>query len=96
MIRQAKMTDFTRDGITGMLRSATDVPMLGIFGDETWTPNKDAPGLFKRHGVNHYATYQFDPDAKAPDGLKGNFVEIDTESFDDVLCGSPFGAPGPC
>jgi ABC-type branched-subunit amino acid transport system substrate-binding protein len=96
MIRDSGMTEFTREGISSMLQSATDVPMLGIFGDETWTPDKDAPGLFKRHGVNHYAVYQFDPDAKAPDGLKGNFKEIATESFDDVLCGSPFGAPGPC
>jgi hypothetical protein len=79
-----------------MLQSAKDVPMLGIFGDEAWTPDTDHPGLFERHGVNHYATYQFDPDAKAPAGLEGNFVEISTANFDEVLCGSPFGAPKPC
>ena len=28
-----------------------------------------------------------------PDGLEGNFVEGSEISFDEVLCGSPFGAP---
>ena len=96
MIREAEMTEFTRDGITEMLQSATDVPMLGIFGDEDWTPNTEHPGLFKRHGVDHYAVYRFDPDAEGPGGLEGNFVQIAETSFADVLCGSPIGAPEPC
>ena len=37
------------------------------------TPNH--PGIFKRAGINHWAIYGWDPDAKAPDGLDGNFVE---------------------
>lgn len=93
MIRDADMKDFTRDGITKMLKNAKDVPMLDIFGGENWTPNKDHPGLYKRAGTNHWATYQWDPDAAAPDGLKGNFVEKAQISFDDVLCGTIFGAP---
>jgi ABC-type branched-subunit amino acid transport system substrate-binding protein len=96
MIRDAKMTDFTRDGISSMLQPATDVPMLDIFGGENWTPDHDHPGLFQRAGVNHYSIYRFDPEAPAPDGLKGNFVETATANFDETLCGSPFGAPGPC
>jgi hypothetical protein len=97
MLRQAKMTDFTRPAITTMLQSAKDVPMLGIFGSENWTPNRDHPGLYKRAGVNHYAVYKFDPAAAAPDGIEGgNFVQIATLDFDKVLCGSPFGAPKPC
>ena len=51
MIRDAKMQTFTRDGITAMLRKAKDVPMLGIFGDEKWTPNTNHAGLFKRAGT---------------------------------------------
>ena len=71
--------------------------MLGIFGSENWTPNRDHPGLYKRAGVNHYAVYKFDPAAAAPDGIEGgNFVQIATLDFDKVLCGSPFGAPKPC
>jgi ABC-type branched-subunit amino acid transport system substrate-binding protein len=96
MIREAGMTEFTREGITAMLQSATDVPMLGIFGDETWTPDEDHPGLFQRYGVDRYAVYRFDPDAPAPGGLQGNFVEVAETSFGGVLCGSPFGAPEPC
>jgi ABC-type branched-subunit amino acid transport system substrate-binding protein len=96
MIRDAQMTTFTRDGITTMLQQAKDVPMLGIFGDENWTPNLDHPGLFKRAGVNHWGIYKWDGDAKAPGGLEGNFDEEKVISFDEVMCGSVFGAPGPC
>ena len=92
MIRDAKMTTFTREGITAMLAEAQDVPMLGIFGDEDWTPSVDHPGIFKRAGTNHFAVYRWDTDAKGP-GVEGNFVEQSTMSFDDVLCGSIFGAP---
>ncbi len=96
MIRDANMTDFTRDGITAMLQSAKDVPMLGMFGGEDWTPDLNHPGLFSRAGTNHWATYRWDPDAEALGGLEGNFVEASTLNFDEVLCGSPFGAPEPC
>ena len=96
MIRDTGMTDFTREGISEMLQTATDVPMLGIFGGEDWTPDQDHPGVFQRAGVNHYSIYRFDPEAPAPDGLEGNFVETGEFSFDEVLCGSPFGAEGPC
>lgn len=92
MIRDAELTEFTRDGMTEMLQAAVDVPMLGIFGGEDWTPDTDHPGLFQRHGVNHYAVYRFDPDAPAPDGLEGNFVELAEFGFDERLCGSIFGA----
>ena len=95
MIRDAKMTTFTRQGITTMLQQAKDVPMLGMFGDENWTPNVDHPGLFKRAGMNHWASYTWDPNASS-NGFKGNFVEKSEFSFDKVLCGSPFGAPAPC
>jgi branched-chain amino acid transport system substrate-binding protein len=96
MIRDTGMTDFTRDGITTMLQQAKDVPMLGMYGDENWTPNLNHPGIFSRAGMNRWATYRWDPEAAGPDGLEGNFVEASEMSFDTVLCGSPFGAPEPC
>ena len=96
MIRDAGMTEFTRDGITAMLESATDVPMLGMFGDQSWTPDADSTGLWQRVGTTHWATYRWDPEAEAPDGLEGNFVETSTIDLAEVLCGSPFGAPEPC
>jgi ABC-type branched-subunit amino acid transport system substrate-binding protein len=95
MIRDAKMTTFTRQGITTMLQQAKDVPMLSMFGDENWTPNLDHPGLIKRAGMNHWASYAWDPNASS-NGFKGNFVEKSVFSFDKVLCGSPLGAPPPC
>jgi hypothetical protein len=96
MIRDAHMTTFTRDGITKMLQQAKDVPMLDMFGGENWTPNLNHQGLWKRGGINHWSVFRFDPKASAPDGLKGNFVETAQLQWDDVLCGSPFGAPAPC
>jgi ABC-type branched-subunit amino acid transport system substrate-binding protein len=92
MIRDAQMTTFTREGISTMLNEARDVPMLDIFGGEDWTPSLNHPGIYKRAGTNHWATYKWDPDATGP-GVEGNFVEASTMSFDDVLCGSIFGAP---
>jgi hypothetical protein len=93
MIRDTGMTDFTRDGITQMLNQAQDVPMLDMFGGEDWTPDADHPGVFARAGINHWGTWTWDPAAAAPDGLEGNFVPGSEILFDDVLCGSPFGAP---
>jgi branched-chain amino acid transport system substrate-binding protein len=96
MIRDAHVTTFSRDGITTMLQQAKDVPMLDMFGGENWTPNLDHQGLWKRGGINHWSVFHFDPKASAPDGLKGTFVETAQLQWDDVLCGSPFGAPAPC
>lgn len=93
MMRDANMTSFTREGVTQMLDQAKDVPMLGMYGDDDWTPNLDHPGLFKRAGMNHWAVYKWDANKKT-DGLDGNFVEQKVLSWDEVMCGSAFG--GPC
>src|SRR5262249_53331781 len=47
MIRNTKLTDFTRDNITNMLKQAKDVPMLGMFGGENWTPDANHGGIYK-------------------------------------------------
>ena len=95
MMRDAGMTEFTRDGITAMLQQATDVPMLDMFGGENWTPNLNHPGIYQRAGTNHWQVWGWDPEAEGPvEG--GNFVEGAAISFDEVMCGSPFGAPEPC
>ena len=96
MIRQSGTKDFTRVGITQMLRQSKDVPMLGMFNGENWTPALDHVGLFKRAGTNHWAVWRWNPKAKAPDGLTGNFVPGANVDFDTVMCGTPIGAPGPC
>ena len=94
MIRDAKMTDFTRDGITALLQQAKDVPMLDMFGGDNWTPNLDHPGLFKRAGIDHWTTYEWDPEASGD--FEGNFKKTSDISFDKVMCGTPLGAPEPC
>ena len=96
MIRDAGLTDFSRESITELLHNSEDVPMLGFFGDETWTPNFDHEGVFTRAGTNHWGVYRWDAEAEAPDGLEGNLVEVGTLNFDEILCGSPLGAPEPC
>jgi ABC-type branched-subunit amino acid transport system substrate-binding protein len=94
ILRDTGMTDFTGQAITQALNQAHDVPMLDIFGGEDWTPDTDHPGIYQRAGTNHWATYTWDADAPATDsGLEGNFVESSEISFDESLCGSPFGAP---
>jgi ABC-type branched-subunit amino acid transport system substrate-binding protein len=95
MMRDAGMNEFTREGITAMLQQATDVPMLDMFGGENWTPNLNHPGIYQRAGTNHWQVWGWDPDAESPAG-DGNFVEGAEISFDEVMCGSPFGAPEPC
>ena len=72
---------------------ATDVPMLDMFGGEDWTPSLNHPGVFQRAGTNHWAVWRWDPEASAPNGLEGNFVEGAEISFDEVMCGTPLGAP---
>ena len=93
MMREAEMTEFTGPAITAMLQEAQDVPMLDMFGGEDWTPNLDHQGLFKRAGINTWTTYRWDVEAEAPNGLEGNWVEQSTLSWDEVVCGSIFGAP---
>lgn len=93
VIRDAHITEFTRPRVKAALDAAKDVPMLGIFGDEAWTPSLDHAGAFKRAGTNHWAIYRWDPNATS-DGFDGNFVERKEISFDKVLCGSQLG--GPC
>jgi ABC-type branched-subunit amino acid transport system substrate-binding protein len=91
MLRDAKVTDLSRASIKATVEAAKDVPMLGMFGDESWTPDTDHPGMFQRAGMNHWATYKWDPDAKGD--FDGNFVQIGEMSFDEVACGSIIGAP---
>ena len=93
VLRDQHVTTFTRTSIENALNAAKNVPMLGIFGGENWTPSLDHPGTIKRAGVNHWAIYRWDPNAKS-DGFDGNFVQRETISFDQVLCGTPLG--GPC
>jgi len=93
MIRDSGTTEFTRENMTAMLQAATDVPMLGLFGDENWTPNANSEGLFQRQGIPRWASYTWDPAAEAPDGLEGNWVELAEFSLPETICGSPFGAP---
>jgi branched-chain amino acid transport system substrate-binding protein len=93
MLREEGTTEFTREGISTMLQESGPVPMLDMFGGEDWIPNTDHPGLFKRAGTNHWATWTWDAEAEAPNGLQGNFVQTAEFSFDEVLCGTIFGAP---
>ena len=92
MIRDAHMTSFTRPGIAAMLKRAKNVPMLGIFGGENWTPNTNHQGLFKRAGTNHWEVYKWDPNATSVTGVKGNFAPVAAINWDKTVCGSIFGA----
>ena len=96
MIRDAELTEFSRESITTLLTEAKDVPMLDMFGGEDWTPDLRHEGAFERAGTNHWGVFEWDPDAENPAGGDGNFVEVASMEWDEVVCGSPFGAPPPC
>ncbi len=96
MIRDAELTEFSRESITTLLTEAKDVPMLDMFGGEDWTPDLRHEGAFERAGTNHWGVFEWDPDAENPTGGDGNFVEVASMEWDEVMCGSPFGAPPPC
>ena len=95
MLRDAGMTDFSSQAITTVLQEAENVPMLGIFGGEDWTPNRNREGLWQRVGVANWGVWRWDP-AASFDGNEGNFVLSNEVNFDEVMCGSIFGAEGPC
>ena len=90
MIRDAKMTTFTRDGHHHDAEAGEGRPdARHVRRRELDAEPRTIPGIFKRAGTNHWAIYRWDPNAKTPDGSKGNFVEKPKISFDEVLCGSP-------
>ena len=69
------------------------MPMLDMFGGEDWTPDTDHPGLFMRAGMNHWATYRWDPEAEGRRSRRQLGRRPSTVSLDEVVCGSIFGAP---
>src|SRR5690606_15518799 len=92
MLREDGTTDFSRESIKAIIEAAEDVPMLDMFGGEDWTPDFDHAGVWQRKGVNRWAFWKWDPDAEW-NGESGNFVFDSEVSIDEVMCGSPFGAP---
>ncbi len=95
VIREAGLTEFSGESITALLNDAEGIPMLGIFGDETWTPALDYEGVWTRVGIDRYTYWTWDPDAEWA-GEPGNFVLGGEISFSDAMCGSAVGAPEPC
>jgi ABC-type branched-subunit amino acid transport system substrate-binding protein len=95
ILRDAKVTDFTRQNVAAAIKAAKDVPMLGLFGDATWTPDTSEPGVWKRLGLHRWQVWRWDPNASF-NGSKGNFVPKATIDIAKTLCGTPLGAPPPC
>ena len=93
MIRDAKMTTFTREGITTMLNEAKDVPMLDIFGGENWTPRTTTPASTSGPGPTTGPPTSGIPTPRRRTGSRATSSRPRRSSFDEVLCGSIFGAP---
>jgi ABC-type branched-subunit amino acid transport system substrate-binding protein len=92
MIRDAGLEEFSRESIKATVDQARDIPMLNIFGGEDWTPDTTTEGIWKRKGVDTWTIWSWDPKAKFQ-GKSGNFVRSGKISFNDLMCGSIFGAP---
>lgn len=95
ILRDADVKDPTRRNVAAAVRAAKEVPMLGIYGEQTWTPDTDYPGLFKRAGMPRWHVLRWDSNATFG-ASKGNFKVVGTLDIDEVLCGTPLGATGPC
>jgi branched-chain amino acid transport system substrate-binding protein len=92
VIRDAGLTELSGDAIAAALDAASDVPMLGIFGEATWTPALNYDGAFQRIGIDHMTYWSWDPSADW-EGDDGNFVLGGEFGVDETLCGSALGAP---
>lgn len=90
MIREAGLTEFTKDTLRSTIEASGEIPMLGLTRD--WTPKTDHPGAFPRIGNGQYYFFQFDPTSVGFDG-EPIFKVIGEGDMDEVLCGT-FG--GPC
>lgn len=74
MTRDAGLTDITRETLTEMLNSATDVDMGNL--TPPWTPNLESDGIFLRVSQPYYWTASWDSEAE-------NFV-MDPDQVDSV------------
>ena len=90
ILRTAGTEDFSRANLTSLIEASGPIDMLGLTTD--WTPDTDNPGTFPRTGNGYYAFWRWDPDAEF-DGADGNLVKAGEVDFNDLLCGSPLGAP---
>jgi branched-chain amino acid transport system substrate-binding protein len=90
IVRTAHTEDFSRANLTSLIEASGPIDMLGLTSD--WTPKTDNPGTFPRTGNGHYSFWRWDPDQSFGDQA-GNFVEAGSTDFNDLLCGSPLGAP---
>jgi ABC-type branched-subunit amino acid transport system substrate-binding protein len=70
ILRDAKVTTFTRESVVGALNGAKDVDMGGII--QPWTPNAESAGRFKRISNPWYYVARWD-------GAAGNFVLEDAQ-----------------
>ena len=90
ILRDAGTEDFSRANLTELIEASGPIDMLGLTAD--WTPDTDNPGTFPRTGNGDYAFWRWDPEAAYGDA-DGNLVEDGRVDFNDLLCGSPLGAP---
>jgi ABC-type branched-subunit amino acid transport system substrate-binding protein len=80
ILRDAKVTEFTRESMVEALNGAQDVDMGGIIAP--WTPNKESAGTFKRISSPLYYLATWDPATQ-------NFVLADEQlNVVDQLAGN--------
>jgi ABC-type nitrate/sulfonate/bicarbonate transport system substrate-binding protein len=90
MIREAGLTEFTKESLTATIEASGEIPMLGLTRD--WTPKTDHAGAFARIGNGQYYFYQFDAESVGFDG-EPIYTLIGEGDIDEALCGT---LGGPC
>ncbi len=90
IIRSADTEDFSRENMTALIKESGPLDMLDLTAE--WTPDTVNPGAFPRTGNGYYAFWKWDPEAEF-DGNPGNLVKSSELDFNELICGTPIGAP---
>ena len=91
IIRTAETEDFSRENLTTLIE-ASGPDRHARAHRPTGRPTRTTPGTFPRTGNGYYSFWRWDPDASF-DGARRQPGEAGETDFNDLLCGSPLGAP---
>jgi ABC-type branched-subunit amino acid transport system substrate-binding protein len=84
ILRADGTEDFSRENVKALIEASGPIPMGDLMPD--WTPKLDHAGLWVRTGAGPYAFWAYDAAAKA-------MAKTSDAIWDELICGSPIGAP---
>ena len=91
-----KMTEFTREGISDHAQRGEGRPDAGHLRRRGLDAGTDHPGVYKRAGTNHWASYRWDPDGRGPEGSRATSSRIDHQLRRGPVRLDPSALPETC